>query len=161
MNVRDIMMQPAVSCGPDTDLAHAAQMMQDRRLGSLPVVDDRHSVIGMLTDRDVALAVATHRRNTTHVAVREVMTAAVHCCGPDETVAAALARMAAARVVRLPVVDTESHLTGILSIDDIIQRAIDEPGGVPARAFVDALIRISARSAVEAPIEFADKLVSG
>lgn len=161
MNVRHIMTQPAVACRPDTDLAHAAKLMLDGRLGSLPVVDQHHHVVGMLTDRDIALAVATHRRNTTHVPVSEVMTKIVQCCRAEEDVSAVLSHMADAHVCRLPVVDEETRLAGILSIDDIVQRAIDEPGGVPARTFVDALIRITARPAIEAPIDYADKLVSG
>jgi CBS domain-containing protein len=161
MKVRDVMTRTVVSCRPDTDLAQAANLMWQGRFGTLPVVDAHSTVIGILTDRDIAMAVATRRRNATHIAAHEAMSSDVRRCLLDDEVGAVLQQMVAARVRRLPVLDAELTLAGILSIDDIIQRALDRDGGVSSADFVAALRRISSLAAVEPEVDFSETFVSG
>lgn len=160
MKIRDIMNQPAVSCRQETDLAAAARLMLDGRFGTLPVVDDHH-VVGVITDRDIAMAVASSQRGAKHIAVHEAMTQPPHCCTADDDVTEALHGMANARVRRLPVVDAQGRLSGIVSIDDVVQRAVDQEGGVPSAILIKALVRISERPSVEPEFNFADTFVPG
>jgi CBS domain-containing protein len=129
MKVRDIMTTNVVSCRKDTDLATAARLMLDNRCGTMPVVDEQSRVAGIITDRDIAMAAATRQRNAAHIAVHEAMSGHVKTCLADDDIGAALHVMEERRVRRLPVLDGNGHLAGILSIDDIVLRGLDWPGG--------------------------------
>jgi CBS domain-containing protein len=91
--------------------------------GALPVVSDEGRVIGMITDRDICIAVATRGRPADHIAVREVAQGHAHTCLSDDDASAALHTMKAHRIRRLPVVDTDGHVRGILSLNDIVTHA--------------------------------------
>jgi CBS domain-containing protein len=161
MKVSDIMTANPIWCRRDTDLGTAARMMLEGRLGSVPVVDEHGRLSGILTDRDVAMAVALRRRQAGNIAVHEAMAERVHTCAPDEDVRAALKRMETSRVRRLPVVTPAQHLVGILSIDDVVLRAIGHGDGVTDAEFVEAMRRICARAPVEPALEHLDVFVSG
>src|SRR5579872_3332866 len=124
MRVGDIMTREIVSCQKDTDIGAAARLMRAGRFGTLPVVDAHGTLTGIITDRDIAMAAATRQRNASHIAVHEVMSAKIRSCFADDEVGVALKQMEAAGVRRLPVLDANSHLTGILSIDDIVLHAL-------------------------------------
>jgi CBS domain-containing protein len=161
MKVSDIMIHEVVSCRKDTDIGTAARLMLTGRFGTLPVIDTHAKLAGIITDRDIAMAAATRQRNAAHIPVHEVMSPHARTCFADDEVAAALKQMEEARVRRLPVLDATGHLTGILSIDDIVLRALDQPGGVSSAAFVNALTRISSQPSVEPEVNFSDTFVSG
>jgi CBS domain-containing protein len=112
MNVRDIMVHPVQSCGPETNLAAAAMMMWDSDCGVLPVVNFEGKVVGMITDRDICMATATKNRPPSEITVFETITGQVYTCRPDEDVHNAMEMMAKHQVRRLPVVDDEGHLIG-------------------------------------------------
>jgi CBS domain-containing protein len=161
MTVAEIMTRDVVFCRKDTDIAEAMRQMLDKRVGTLPVVDAHGRVAGMLTDRDIAAAAATRHRNAAHIAVHEAMSAHVRVCAPDDDVASALTKMEEPRVRRLPVVDAGGRLIGIVSFDDVVQRAVDRPGGVTAVALVAALTRICSRPSVEPVMNFDETYVGG
>ncbi len=120
MRVQDVMTSPAHSCTPDASLATAALAMQEYDCGSLPVLDNAGRPVGILTDRDVCLAVAHKNRFPAAIPVREVMTVSPFTCGPGTDLAYALNVMADGHVRRLPVVDGNGRLVGILSLSDIL-----------------------------------------
>ena len=161
MTVHDIMTREVVSCRADADIGAAARLMLQGGFGTLPVVDAHGKVTGIITDRDIAMAAATRQRNATHIAVHEAMSPRVRGCSAHDDIGAALKQMEEARVRRLPVLDSTGHLTGILSIDDIILRALDEENGVASAEFVKALRRICSRPAVEPEVNFTDTFVGG
>jgi CBS domain-containing protein len=161
MKVRDIMTREVVTCQTDTDLRTAARAMLEGRFGTLPVVDAHGRLAGIITDRDVAMAAGTRERNASHIAVHEAMSAQVRSCFAEDDLSAALKQMEEACVRRLPVVDAQGRLAGIVSIDDIVQRALDEPNGVSAGVFVNAFRRICSRPTVEPDVDFSDTFVSG
>jgi CBS domain-containing protein len=148
MTVGDIMTRKVVSCRKDTDVGTAARLMLVGRFGALPVVDSHGRVAGIITDRDIAMATATRQRNASYIAVHEAMTEKVRTCVADDEIGAALKQMEAARVRRLPVVDTASQLVGILSLDDIIQRAPNHTDDAASMALIEALRRIYSQPAV-------------
>ena len=120
MKVRDVMATVVHSCRPRINLAEAAASMWNFDCGSLPVVDHDGKVIGMITDRDICMAVATKGRIASHITVWETMTGKAHTCGEDDAAKTALGTMTAEKVRRLPVVDQEGMLRGFLSINDLV-----------------------------------------
>jgi CBS domain-containing protein len=161
MKVRDIMTHDVVSCRKDMDIGAAARLMLKGRFGTLPVIDTHAKLAGIITDRDIAMAAATRQRNAAHIPVHEAMSAHVRSCFADDEVAAALKQMEEARVRRLPVLDAPGHLAGIVSMDDIVLRALDQPGGVSPAALVNAITRICSQPSVEPGVNFSDTFVSG
>jgi CBS domain-containing protein len=123
MKVRDVMATVVHSCRPHTNLAEAAESMWNFDCGSLPVVDHDGKVIGMITDRDICMAVATKGRIASHITVWETMTGKAYTCGEDDEAKAALRTMAAEKVRRLPVADQGGMLRGFLSINDLVLQA--------------------------------------
>jgi CBS domain-containing protein len=161
MKVTEIMSRDVVQCRMETNVADAMRKMLDARVGTLPVVDAHGRVAGILTDRDIASAAATRNRNAAHIGVHEAMSPHVRSCAPEDDVLGALEKMENARVRRLPVVDGGGRLVGIIAFDDIVQRAIDRPGGVTSAALVAALTRICSRPSVEPVVNFDEVFVSG
>jgi CBS domain-containing protein len=161
MRVRDIMSTNVVSCRKDTDLATAARLMLEKRCGTLPVIDEHGRVAGIITDRDMAMAAATRHRNAAHIAVHEAMSGHAATCLASEDIGTALKVMEERRVRRLPVLDGDGRLAGIVSIDDIVLRGLDGPSGIPTAAFVEAMRRLCSRPPVEPEFNFAETFVSG
>ncbi|HEV7843387.1 MAG TPA: CBS domain-containing protein [Pyrinomonadaceae bacterium] len=120
MKVQDIMTVEVETCGPESDLAAAAVIMWKRDCGSVPVVDEGRRVVGMITDRDICMAVATRNKLASAIKVSEVTSGRVYACSPDDSVKDALETMQSAQLRRLPVVDDEGTLHGILSINDVV-----------------------------------------
>jgi CBS domain-containing protein len=129
MKVRDAMTEKVNYCWPETSLAEAAVMMWNHDCGALPVVTDDAKVIGMITDRDIAIATGTKTRPAFDIPVREAMSQALYACSLDDDIRTALKTMSNDKVRRLPVLDAEGSLKGILSMNDIILFAKKEKDG--------------------------------
>ncbi len=123
MKVQELMTSNPQTCGPETNLAAAAMLMWDGDCGTLPVLADGGRVIGMITDRDICIAAATKHRDASDISVGEVMTGKVFSCGPEADVRDALKTMQDEKVRRLPVIDADGLLKGILSMNDVILKA--------------------------------------
>jgi len=123
MKVRDLMTSDVRTCRPETNLAEAVRDMWEGDCGALPVVNDEGRVTGMITDRDICIALATRGRSADRVAVREVTQGHVYTCLLDDDATAALHTMKAHQVRRLPVVDADGHIRGILSLNDVVTHA--------------------------------------
>ena len=93
MNTEEIMTRNVKSCRPETSLSEAAVLMWDYDCGALPVVDDENRVMGMITDRDIAIATATKGRLATDINVGEVMSGDVYACALNEDINSALKTM--------------------------------------------------------------------
>jgi CBS domain-containing protein len=145
MKVQDIMTLPPQTCHLHTDLATASRRMQDAAVGTLVVIDDRGRVKGIVTDRDLALAIGGDR-GVERVPVGQVMTRPVRTCKPEDELQDALTQMARHGVHRLPVITGAGDLRGVLSIDDIILWGVTR-SGVTRSALTSALRRICASRA--------------
>jgi CBS domain-containing protein len=132
MQVNQAMSSPARTCRGKTQLGEAAKMMAANNCGCLPVVDDGGYLIGLITDRDISVTVAERRQNPWQLAVRDAMTKSVVSCAPDDPIEVALTKFSDLGVRRLPVVDSAGHVTGLLSIDDLVlhsgQRGLPQEG---------------------------------
>jgi CBS-domain-containing membrane protein len=126
MNVRDIMTAEVVVASPDDDLMRAAQLMESNDFGSLPIGEDGR-LIGMLTDRDIAIRGVAHGLGP-DAKVRDVMTTDIECVRDTDSVAEAAARMEDMQIRRLPVVDENDKLVGIVSLGDLAQTEPDDAG---------------------------------
>jgi len=111
------------TCRPETNLAEAVRDMWEADCGALPVVNDEGRVTGMITDRDICIALATRDRVADRIAVREVTRNQAYTCLLDDDATAALHAMKAHKIRRLPVVDGEGHVRGMLSLNDIVTHA--------------------------------------
>jgi CBS-domain-containing membrane protein len=128
MKAEDIMTRDVQTCRPESSLAQAAAIMWDHDCGTMPVVDDLNRVMGMITDRDIAIAASTKGRRATDITVGEVMSGNVYACARNEDIKSALKTMRRERVRRLPVIGHDGKLAGILSLNDIVLRAEDGKG---------------------------------
>jgi CBS domain-containing protein len=130
-------------CQPEDTATRAAEIMRQEDVGPVPVVRgmDGRQLIGLVTDRDIALKVVAAGRNPQTTRVEEVMTRDLVTCGPNEDYGKALARMAKHQVRRIPVVDENRSLLGIISQADVAQASserevgqvvedISEPAGI-------------------------------
>lgn len=149
MTVKEIMTKDVGACAPAADLAVAAKLMSERDCGFLPVVDTHGQVVGVVTDRDICKTAAGTARALAHIAVSEAMSHPVIACFPDENVKAVLATMAKHRVRRLPVLDKNGHLQGVLSMDDVVL-APERRGAPTTDEVVSALKAICAHRVVTA-----------
>jgi CBS domain-containing protein len=128
MKVRDLMTINAITCSPETNLATAAGLMWDNDCGLLPVTDDDGKVIGLITDRDICIAVGTRHRLASDIPVSEVVSGRVHACAPQDRVRDVLQSMREAKVRRLPVISDDGKLQGVMSISDVVLHAEEAHG---------------------------------
>jgi CBS domain-containing protein len=119
VKVKDIMTGEPRTCSPDTNLAAAAPLMLDGDCGILPVVQDG-KLVGVVTDRDMYIALATRNKRASEITVGEVVQTPVYTCGPDADVQAALETMKQHCVRRLPVEGFGGTIMGIISMNDIV-----------------------------------------
>jgi len=117
MKVRELMTHKVVTCWVDETLKHAAQRMWDYDIGVLPVLQGNR-VVGMVTDRDIAMAAYLDDRPLSELTIENCMSNAIYLCGPDDDLVVAEEQMAQHGVRRLPVLDGET-LVGLLSLNDL------------------------------------------
>ena len=141
MKVHDIMSAPPQTCRVATDLATASRRMKQTAAGMLVVLDGHGRIAGVVTDRDLALAIGSGQQDVRKRQVREVMSCHVRTCREQGDVHEALATMTTAHVRRLPVLGAGGDLKGVVSIDDIIVWAVQR-SGVSLTELVGALRRI-------------------
>lgn len=123
MKVREVMTNNPAFCGPESTLEEASFLMRKHNCGFLPVVGDGGNVIGVITDRDMCIALGTRNRKPSDVRAWDVMPHKLFTCMEGDDVHCALKTLRGARIRRLPVIDRDGSLVGVLSIDDIVLKA--------------------------------------
>jgi CBS domain-containing protein len=126
MKIEQLMTRSVCTCEPEDSLFEAAQIMWDRDCGCVPVVrseDGGRRVVGMVTDRDVCMAAYTQGRSLDSMPVSRAMAAHVISCRSDDSTDVALAMLRAHQLHRLPVLDEQDHLVGIVSLADLAREA--------------------------------------
>ena len=119
MKVEQIMNRDVKTCGPQDSLSKAAQIMWDEPCGAVPVVDDQSRPIGFLTDRDISMAAYTQGRPLSELRAAASMARKLVCCKAYDELESAAQIMRQNRSRRLPVVDREGILVGLLTLDDL------------------------------------------
>jgi len=148
MIVQDIMTSDVQCCGPATNLAAAAKMMWDSDCGALPVLNVQGQVMSMITDRDICMAATTKNKPAWDITVWETVSGKAHTCHMSDDVHTALDIMKREKVRRLPVVDEDGVLQGIVAMNDFVLLAGEAKGGkAPALSYEDVVRTMKAISA--------------
>ena len=105
---------------PTQSISEAAEAMRDRHVGALVVVQDELRPVGMLTDRDIVTRVVAERKDSTALSVADVMSTEVAVARVDDTLDRTLFAMRQRGVRRLPIVDGQGRVAGLVSLDDVL-----------------------------------------
>ena len=138
MRCEEVMKTDVAFVRPSDDIRHAAQLMKSRNIGFLPVCSDERKVVGVITDRDIAVRCVAEDRPTT-TAVRDVMTREIVACRPEDDIETAELAMARHRRSRILCLGKHQYLLGVISVSDLARVAAEDAGSV--------LERVSAREA--------------
>jgi CBS domain-containing protein len=154
--VKDLMTTPVVTVGPATPFKELVARLTEHRVSALPVVNDAGLVLGVVSEADLLLKeefpdpdadlplLWTKRRRAEHdkaaaAVARDLMTVAVVSIAPDATAAEAARRLHTANVKRLPVVDRQGRLLGIISRADLL-KVFNRPDGAIRQEIIDEVI---------------------
>jgi CBS domain-containing protein len=128
--VKEFMTREVATCGPEATLDTIARLMWDKDCGAVPIIGGAGEVIGVVTDRDIALGCSLNQKAPWDITARDVWNnRQVFTCQPDDDIHSALQMIAECRVRRLLIVDDNHRLQGILSADDIVawtEKAVNE-----------------------------------
>ena len=128
MDIRSVMTANPATCTPDATLRQAAQMMKDHDCGQIPVVGQDRQPVGVITDRDIAVR-GVAKGFGPDTPVRELMTNDIVSARDDDDVEEAANRMSEAQVRRLPVIDQDQRLCGIVSLGDLARETDEDCAG--------------------------------
>lgn len=138
MKVSDVMTRDVQTVQPDQPVQQAANFMLNADAGSIPVTEGER-LIGMITDRDIAVR-GVAKGHGPDTPVRDLMTNDIVCARVDDDIADAASKMSEAQVRRLPVIDDQERLCGIVSLGDLSRESdadtaaealegVSQPGG--------------------------------
>jgi CBS domain-containing protein len=110
---------------PDASVAHAAELLRQRNIGAVVVVEESGAVAGIISERDIVHGVAAKGSVCLEQKVAELMTRRVHSCRLEDSVTDLMGRMTEARIRHLPVLE-DGRLCGIVSIGDVVKNRLEE-----------------------------------
>jgi CBS domain-containing protein len=128
MFVSDILAQKGglvFSVTPDTTAAEVAKQLSVKRIGSVLVLNDLSTVVGIVSERDLVRALATHGTKAMELEVRQIMTRDVVSCHPDDSIDEVMQTMTNGRFRHLPVIH-HGELVGLISIGDVVKARLEE-----------------------------------
>jgi CBS domain-containing protein len=160
MKVQDVMTRVVHTCRPEDSLEMAAGLLWERDCGCLPVVDGEGHVQAIITDRDICMAAYTQGRRLGDLRVADSMSQKAVTCRPEDDVAEAARKMCEHEIRRLPVVDRDRKVRGVLSLNDLILAAdadcaalIDDVAGSKAWMVLASVSRHRPDSPASAPTQ--------
>lgn len=122
MKVREAMHKRAEWCEPSTPVRELAKMMKAQDIGALPI-GENDKLIGMVTDRDIAIRAVANGQDLSKVTARDVMSKKIIYCMEDEDIEDAIHVMEEKKVRRMPVINAQKRMVGMLSLGDISHAA--------------------------------------
>jgi CBS domain-containing protein len=125
MKVESIMHKGVEWVSPDTTIAAVAKKMQQFDIGAIPV-GENDRLIGMVTDRDIAIRGLANGKDPSKLTARDVMTKGVIYCRDNEDVEEAARTMESKQIRRLPVIDANKRMVGMISLGDVSRVALQE-----------------------------------
>jgi len=114
-----------VTIAPNAFIAHAVQLLSQHDIGALLVSSDLKPIEGILSERDIVRSLSDPDQDTLSLRVQQLMTADVHTCSINSTVAEMMSLMSTKRIRHVPVLD-EGNLTGMVSIGDVVRARLNE-----------------------------------
>lgn len=118
MQVRDVMTKNVEVIRPEDTLRDAAQKMKELDVGAMPVCDGER-LVGMLTDRDITIRAAAEGLDPTQTTAQETMTPEIYYCFENQNIEDAALLMMEKQIRRLPIINKEKKLVGIVSLGDV------------------------------------------
>ena len=118
MKVKDAMHKGAQWVSPDTSLSEIARLMREHDVGSIPI-GENDRLVGMVTDRDIVCRGLVNGKDVSKLKAREVMTSGIVFCRAEEDIDDATRTMEEKQVRRLPVIDKDKRMVGMLSLGDV------------------------------------------
>lgn len=149
LRVHDCMVDIVVSCPPQASLEEAAHLMWTADCGVLPVVDAAERVVGVVTDRDLAMAAYIADKPLRDLSVAHCMSHTLHTCHRADSLEQAIRTLGEHGIRRLPVVDEGGMLEGILALNDVV-RSVSSIGETREKARLSGLL-LSAMASICAP----------
>ena len=143
MNIRDVMTSNPRTVSPDDTIQNVACIMRDEDAGVVPVIENEQSqkIVGVVTDRDLCMNVVAEGRDPRTVRTEECMTTAVVTCSPNDSIEKATELMRENQIRRIPVVNEQGELQGIVALADVVGR-----GEIKTTQTHDTLKQVSAPS---------------
>jgi CBS domain-containing protein len=148
MKCSELMKTDVECCPREEEVEAVAERMKNRNVGFLPVCDDDGTVIGTITDRDLALRVLAEHRSCERTRVEDVMSPELVCCSPDDDLATAEELMIRYKKSRIVCADDRRHPLGIISLSDIAH--VEE--GAKVSQILDAITSREAPAPLPQPI---------
>lgn len=133
MKVKDAMHSGVTWVGPETKVTELAKRMRDEDIGSIPI-GENDRLVGMVTDRDIAIKGVADGRDIASLTARDVMSGPVLYCRADQDLDDAIDYMESRKVRRLPVIDADKRMVGMLSLGDVAAAAKRQATGEMAQA---------------------------
>ena len=123
----EVMTKNPFCCQPDDGVAGAAQLMKSKGVGSIPIVENANTnkLVGIVTDRDMALKIIAEGRDPQNTKLKDIMSTKVVTVRADDDVKKALDAMSKNQLRRIPVVDKDNRMVGIISQADVATRVND------------------------------------
>ena len=119
MKVKEVMHKGVDWVSPDTPLTEVAKLMRAHDVGCVPIGED-DKLVGMVTDRDIVCkGLADGEFDSKSAVARDVMSDGIHCCREDDDLAKAVHHMETLKVRRLPVINKNKRMVGIISMGDV------------------------------------------
>jgi CBS domain-containing protein len=146
--VGHVMTRNVTTVSPQDYVERAARLMRDCDCGALPVVNNYGRLIGMITDRDIAMRLVARGADTRRALVSDAMTDETFCCYVNDRLEDCMRQMARHRVRRLPIVNDDDQIVGIISQGDLARHAEAFHGSGERRQFAETVSEISEPSSV-------------
>jgi CBS domain-containing protein len=146
LRIHELMTWRVATVHPATSVERAARLMAESDCGALPVVGDNGVLVGIVTDRDIAIRIVAYGRDARYAIVADCMTERVFACYANESVAECMRQMARQQVRRLPIVDEHGRLVGLVAQGDLARHAGQHPVAEERRALTEVVSAVSAPS---------------
>jgi CBS domain-containing protein len=156
MRIGELMNREVTCCRTTDRLNDVSHIMWEGDRGVVPVIDSEERIVGLITDRDVAMAAYTTGRNLRSLAAEDAMSHVVHCCRETDPIETAHRLLREMQVRRLPVIDEDRKLVGLIGLSDLARVAAESGGGAEAAEFAATFVSVSrsrkaAHSGTKAP----------
>lgn len=121
MKIKEYMNSNVYCLKPNNTIKDCAKLMHDNHIGCIPVCNDQNNIVGLVTDRDIILRGIACNKDTSETPVSEIMTCNVVYCNEDDDVEEIEEIMSQNQIRRLPIIDKNNKIVGIISLGDLVK----------------------------------------
>lgn len=133
MKIQEVMHKPVKCCDSSMSLEQVASEMWNDDLGIVPIVDQEQRLLGVITDRDIAMAATRQHKPLWEISAAELIEGKpCHTCKPGDDVHQLLETMGSSRIRRVPVVDDNQQVCGMVGLKDLVEHVQEAPAGKAA-----------------------------